>query len=479
MMDYRTELLLLTLCWAGEDFYHLSFEANLVVKICIYCILVCCLALLNQCADIAWIRQAEGKGLEWVAFISAPSGATKAYSTSVQNRFTISRDNNVDQVYLQMNSLKTEDSAVYFYSALCYYGAFDYWGKGTTVTVSSATPTAPTVFPLMQCDSGTGDMVTLGCLATGFTPSSVTYAWNKVNGAALTDFIQYPAVQKGNVYSGVSQIRVRRQDWDAMETFKCAVAHASGQPQESVPCYPPTLSVLASSDEGDEASFSCFAKDFSPKEYEIKWLKNEEERFSKIEEIHTHFEGRKDNDGATRYSAASFLTMKSNELDLNTQVTCEFKGKHSKCTTLMNSTVIYQPNISPGEEACLEADMEVDIIGPTMEDMFSREGKGNITCRVKVNKGSVNDISWETHNGRTILHPSVASLKGKKEFSTSIPITYDEWSQGTKFVCKVLHDNWIEPLKKTYGKPIGKKTIQQLCKKSLCLIPFVMPSNML
>ncbi len=91
-----------------------------------------------------------------------------------------------------------------------------------------ATSTPPTVFPLISCGSGTGDTVTLGCLARDFTPSSLTFTWNN-KGTALTDFIQYPAEENGDSYIGVSQIQVSTQDWtDKTSWFQCAWTHPAG-----------------------------------------------------------------------------------------------------------------------------------------------------------------------------------------------------------------------------------------------------------
>uniref|UniRef100_A0A4W5PH44 Ig-like domain-containing protein n=1 Tax=Hucho hucho TaxID=62062 RepID=A0A4W5PH44_9TELE len=116
------------------------------------------------------------------------------------------------------------------------------------VTVSSATIASPSLFPLMNCGTHTNDVYSIGCVATGFSPSSLTFKWKDARGSVLTEFVQYPAVRSGEAYIGVSQLRVAKNDWEKSTSFSCSVEHPGGGKtaviNKPVPT-PPKVSLLS------------------------------------------------------------------------------------------------------------------------------------------------------------------------------------------------------------------------------------------
>uniref|UniRef100_A0A8K9XCR2 Ig-like domain-containing protein n=1 Tax=Oncorhynchus mykiss TaxID=8022 RepID=A0A8K9XCR2_ONCMY len=173
---------------------------------------------------MAWIRQAPGKGLEWVATITHNSRST-FYPQSVQGRFIISRDNSIKQVYLQMNRkrIKTEDTAVYYCvryndTQWCEANYFDYWGKGTMVTVSSVSK-SPSV-SLLSGPIGTTQY--LMCMIEDFTPNKVTVTWKK-NDKEVEGQTPTVGLQPSGLYSASSLLKVNKTEWNNKVNYSCVV----------------------------------------------------------------------------------------------------------------------------------------------------------------------------------------------------------------------------------------------------------------
>nr|1LO4_H Chain H, Ig gamma 2a heavy chain [Mus musculus] len=177
---------------------------------------------------MSWVRQTPQMRLEWVASISY--GGLLYFSDSVKGRFTISRDIVRNILTLQMSRLRSEDTAIYYCArGTSFVRYFDVWGAGTTVTVSSAKTTAPSVYPLAPvCGDTTGSSVTLGCLVKGYFPEPVTLTWN--SGSLSSGVHTFPAVLQSDLYTLSSSVTVTSSTWPS-QSITCNVAHPASSTQ--------------------------------------------------------------------------------------------------------------------------------------------------------------------------------------------------------------------------------------------------------
>uniref|UniRef100_UPI0030131EEA DH1010 Fab Heavy Chain n=1 Tax=Homo sapiens TaxID=9606 RepID=UPI0030131EEA len=171
---------------------------------------------------VHWVRQAPGQGLEWMGMIDPEDSSTR-YAQKFQGRVTLTWDTCSTTVYMEMSSLRSEDTAIY-YCARADRQDFDHWGQGTLVTVSSASTKGPSVFPLAPSSKSTsGGTAALGCLVKDYFPEPVTVSWN--SGALTSGVHTFPAVlQSSGLYSLSSVVTVPSSSLGT-QTYICNVNH--------------------------------------------------------------------------------------------------------------------------------------------------------------------------------------------------------------------------------------------------------------
>nr|8DS5_C Chain C, MK-5890 Fab heavy chain [Mus musculus] len=168
-----------------------------------------------------WVKQAPGQGLKWMGWINTNTGEP-TYAEEFKGRFTFTLDTSISTAYMELSSLRSEDTAVYYCAR--EGDAMDYWGQGTTVTVSSASTKGPSVFPLAPSSKSTsGGTAALGCLVKDYFPEPVTVSWN--SGALTSGVHTFPAVlQSSGLYSLSSVVTVPSSSLGT-QTYICNVNH--------------------------------------------------------------------------------------------------------------------------------------------------------------------------------------------------------------------------------------------------------------
>nr|5UMI_A Chain A, PA50 Fab Heavy chain [Homo sapiens]5UMI_H Chain H, PA50 Fab Heavy chain [Homo sapiens] len=173
--------------------------------------------------NMDWVRQAPGQRLEWMGDIN-PKYDIIGHNPKFMGRVTITRDTSASTAYMELSSLRSEDTAVYYCARSDRGWYFDVWGQGTLVTVSSASTKGPSVFPLAPSSKSTsGGTAALGCLVKDYFPEPVTVSWN--SGALTSGVHTFPAVlQSSGLYSLSSVVTVPSSSLGT-QTYICNVNH--------------------------------------------------------------------------------------------------------------------------------------------------------------------------------------------------------------------------------------------------------------
>nr|AAV48553.1 immunoglobulin heavy chain [Oncorhynchus mykiss] len=293
------------------------------------------------------------------------------------------------------------------------------------VTVSSAATAPPTLLTLMNCGTPSNDIYSIGCLATGFSPSSLTFKWTDASGKALTDFVQYPAVQSGGAYIGVSQVRVAKNVWENSKSFSCSVEHL-GSDQTAVINKPvsksPSVSLL-SGPIGTTQYLMCMIEDFTPNKVTVTWKKNDKEVEGQTPTVGLQPSG--------LYSASSLL--KVNKTEWNNKVNYSCVVQHQGKPTIKT--------ISKTEP------LTVTLNPPSVKNVFM-DNQAVLDCVISgtdQNTVAGTTITWQV-NGNNEMKNIVESKGNLNSRVSTLTIDQTRWTNVNKVQCSAMKSGEDTPV---------------------------------
>ncbi|KAI7803489.1 immunoglobulin Z heavy chain constant region [Triplophysa rosa] len=299
--------------------------------------------------------------------------------------------------------------------------AFDYWGKGTQVTVTSSPTKAPAVFMMSDCSSSGPRL--LGCLASDFSPEeSVSFKWIDQSGKTLTDFVQYPTVKINEKMLKLSHITVTKET--LKKSITCQAIHPSKTENKTfIKAQAPTVSVIPVTTQ-KSTSVMCVIEDYYPKGITVQWKLNND-----ILQQQTEMEY-KQNEDTRLYTALNLYKVNSETWNKHIDYTCE--------VTHMGQVQLDTKNF--------KATMTLTLKTPIQRELFVHN-KVILQAVISGNeRNSVQSasVSCKMENKAITLQKGVVqSPKDISEFQKIHNVTVDteKWFKGEQVTCSISDKN--------------------------------------